>query len=48
MEFHTYKLKEKKLQSSVKICTTHSINPEEIKTETEKLGYIVTNIWNVK
>jgi hypothetical protein len=26
----------------------YSINPEEIKTETEKLGHTVTNIWNIK
>jgi hypothetical protein len=25
-----------------------SINPEEIKTEIEKLGHMVTNIWNIK
>jgi hypothetical protein len=25
----------------------YSINPEEIKSETEKLGYRVTNIWNI-
>jgi hypothetical protein len=24
------------------------INPEEIKTEIEKLGHMVTNIWNIK
>jgi hypothetical protein len=26
----------------------HSINPEEIKTEIEKLGHTVTNIWHIK
>jgi hypothetical protein len=26
----------------------YSINPEEIKTEIEKLGHTVTNIWNTK
>jgi hypothetical protein len=26
----------------------YSINPEEIKNETEKLGHRVTNIWNIK
>jgi hypothetical protein len=26
----------------------YSINPEEIKTETEKLGHMVTNIWDIK
>jgi hypothetical protein len=24
------------------------IDPEEIKTEIEKLGHVVTNIWNIK
>jgi hypothetical protein len=23
-------------------------NPEEIKTEIEKLGHMVTNVWNIK
>jgi hypothetical protein len=26
----------------------YSINPEEIKTEIEKLGHTVTNVWNNK
>jgi hypothetical protein len=26
----------------------YSINPKEIKTKIEKLGHMVTNIWNVK
>jgi hypothetical protein len=26
----------------------YSINTEEIKTEIEKLGHTVTNIWNIK
>jgi hypothetical protein len=26
----------------------YSINPQEIKTKIEKLGYIVTNVWNIK
>jgi hypothetical protein len=26
----------------------HSINPQEIKTESEKLGHMITNIWNIK
>jgi hypothetical protein len=26
----------------------YSSNPEEIETETEKLGHVVTNIWNIK
>jgi hypothetical protein len=25
----------------------YSINPEKIKTEIEKLGHTVTNIWNI-
>jgi hypothetical protein len=39
--------KRKKLQISVKNMH-YSINPEEIKTEIENLGYKVTNIWNIK
>jgi hypothetical protein len=35
----------KKLQSSVKNMH-YSIIPQEIKTENEKLGYTVTNMWN--
>jgi hypothetical protein len=26
----------------------YSINPQEIKNEIEKLGHMVTNIWNIK
>jgi hypothetical protein len=26
----------------------YSINPEEIKTEIEKLGHTVTNFWTIK
>jgi hypothetical protein len=26
----------------------YSINPQEIKTEIEKLGHTVTDIWNIK
>jgi hypothetical protein len=26
----------------------YSVNTEEIKTETEKLRHMVTNIWNIK
>jgi hypothetical protein len=26
----------------------YSINPQEIKTEIEKLGHTVTNVWNIK
>jgi hypothetical protein len=37
----------KKLQSSVKNMH-YSINPEEIKSEIEKLGQTITNIWNIK
>jgi hypothetical protein len=42
MKFHTYKLKEK---VRVVLKNIHySVNPEETKTETEKLGNMVTNI----
>jgi hypothetical protein len=47
-EFHTYKLKEER---SFKVVLKHmhySNNPEEIKTEIEKLGHTVTNICNIK
>jgi hypothetical protein len=26
----------------------YSINPQEIKTEIEKLGHTVTSLWNIK
>jgi hypothetical protein len=26
----------------------YSINPEELKTEIEKLGHTVANMWNIK
>jgi hypothetical protein len=39
--------RKKELQSSVKNMH-YSINHEEIKTEIEKLGHMVTNIWNIK
>jgi hypothetical protein len=37
MEFHTYKLKEERSSRVVH----YSINPEETKTEIEKLGHTV-------
>jgi hypothetical protein len=46
-EFHTYKLKERRYRVVLKNMH-YSINPEEIKTEIEKLGHMVTNIWNIK
>jgi hypothetical protein len=47
-EFHTYKLKEERNCRVVLKNMHYSINPEEIKTEIEKLGHTVTNIWNIK
>jgi hypothetical protein len=48
MEFHIYKLKEERCYI-VKLKNMHySINTEEIRTEIEKLGHMVTNIWNIK
>jgi hypothetical protein len=47
-EFHTYKLKEERTYRAVLKNMHYSINPQEIKTEIEKLGHMVTNIWNVK
>jgi hypothetical protein len=37
----------KKLQVLLKNMH-YFINPQEIKTETENLGHMVTNIWNIK
>jgi hypothetical protein len=48
IEFETYKLKKKKKITSSVRNMHHSINLEEIKTENEKLGHTVTNIWNIK
>jgi hypothetical protein len=41
MEFHTYELKERSYRTVLKNMHC-SINPEEIKTEIEKLGHMVT------
>jgi hypothetical protein len=43
---HVQIKRRKKLQSRVKNMH-YSINPQEIKTEIEKLGHTVTNIWNI-
>jgi hypothetical protein len=43
MELHPYKLKEESVKNM-----HYSFNPEEIRTEIEKLGHSVTNIWNIK
>jgi hypothetical protein len=45
-EFHTYNLKEESTYRIVLKNMHYSINPEEIKTEIEKLGHTVTNIRN--
>jgi hypothetical protein len=47
-EFHTYKLKEERSCRLMLKNMHYSINPQEIKTEIEKLGHTVTNIWNIK
>jgi hypothetical protein len=47
-EFHTYKLKEEGSYRVVLKNMHYSINSEGIKTEIEKLGHTVTNIWNIK
>jgi hypothetical protein len=48
MEFHTYIPKEEWKYSVVLKNMHYSNNPEDIKTEIEKLGHSVTNIWNIK
>jgi hypothetical protein len=48
MEFHTYKLKEDRSYGVLLKNMHYSITPEEIKTEIQKLGHTVTNIWNIK
>jgi hypothetical protein len=47
-EFHTYKPKKERSYRVMLKNMHYSINREEIKTEIEKLGYTVTNIWNIK
>jgi hypothetical protein len=48
IEFHAYKLKEDRSYREVFENMHHTINSKQIKTETMKLGYMVTNIWNIK
>jgi hypothetical protein len=47
-EFHTYELIEERSYKVVLKIMKYSINIEEIKTNIEKLGHVVTNIWNIK
>jgi hypothetical protein len=47
-EFHTYKPKEDRSYKVVLKNMHYSISPADIKTEIEKLGHKVTNIWNIK
>jgi hypothetical protein len=47
-EFHTYKPKEDRSYKVMLKNMHYSINPADIKTEIEKLGHTVTNIWNIK
>jgi hypothetical protein len=46
-EFHTYKPKEERSYRVVLKNMHYSIAPVDIKTEIEKLGHQVTNIWNI-
>jgi hypothetical protein len=48
MQFHRYKLKEGRSYRVVLKNMHYSINLEEIKTEIENPGHMVTNIWNTK
>jgi hypothetical protein len=47
IKFQTYKLKEERSYRVVLKNIHYSINPEEIRTEIEKLGDAVTNIRNI-
>jgi hypothetical protein len=47
-QFHTYKLKEERTYRVVLKNMHYSIAPEDIKTEIEKLGHKVANVWNAK
>jgi hypothetical protein len=47
-EFHTYKSKEERNYRVVLKNMQYSINPEDIKMGTEKLGHSIRNIWNIK
>jgi hypothetical protein len=44
---HVQIKRSKKLQNSVNNMH-YTINPEEIKTEIENLGHVITNIWNIQ
>jgi hypothetical protein len=46
-EFHTYKPKEERSYRVMLKSMHYSITPADIKTEIEKLGHQVTNIWNI-
>jgi hypothetical protein len=48
MEFQTYKLQEERSCRVVLKNMHYSINPQEIITEIERLGFMPTNIWNIK
>jgi hypothetical protein len=47
-EFHTFKPKEERNYRVVLKNMHYSINPDDIKSEIEKLGHKVENIWNIK
>jgi hypothetical protein len=47
MELHTYTIKEARSYKIVLKNMHYSINPDEIKTEIEKLGHAATNISNI-
>jgi hypothetical protein len=47
-EFHTFKPKEERNYRVVLKHMHYSVNPDDIKSEREKLGYKVANIWNIK
>jgi hypothetical protein len=46
-EFHTYKPKEEINYRVVLKNMHYSTNPDEMKTEIEKLGHKVANVWNI-
>jgi hypothetical protein len=43
-----YKLKEERSYRIVLKNMQYSVSPQEIKTEVEQRGHMVTNIWNIK
>jgi hypothetical protein len=47
-EFHTFKPKEERNHRVVLKHIHYSVNPDDIKSEIEKLGHKVANIWNIK